>query len=122
MPTIDAMPPLAYVKGIRTDATGDHVLQVPLSSIGWGLDQTIAYNSPGDQGAAQVGVYTGPGGTGQIMRAPFTLASLTGPAHVRSLPGNTFALNTPICYVRVTVASGVPGSTVDVAIYGYALP
>jgi hypothetical protein len=124
MPTLDGIQPLAYVKGMRTDATGDAaVLAIPLAATGWVPLRVIVYNSAGNQTSARIGIFTGPGATGTTLRASFALASLTDPTGVAAIAGAMTVLAQPtICYINVDTASGVAGTAVDVAIFGHALP
>lgn len=128
MPNQDAIAPLVVFKGVRTDTIGDTVLPVPLASLGWAPVSIAYYGANGSQGLARIGLFTGANATGTTVRLALGLdaAGITGPESVLVLAASAGAralVNpTTFLYVNCGVASGVSGSTVDIAIYGHALP
>lgn len=120
----DAIAPLVIFKGVRTDVLGDTALPVPLASAGWMPTLIHYYNSNANQSTARVGIFTGASATGTTVRPSFSLSSMVDRTVVRSLAAASITtLVVPnMVYINCDTVSGVPGSTIDVAIYGYALP
>ena len=125
----DAIQPVAVAKGVPTDRTGD-VAVVPLGIAATSFLSLRAYfyNSKGDNSTVPttIALYGGPNGTGQVYASPTSVGILSSPSAVlarsMSVAGNgTFQYPKDV-YVNVSVASGSPGSTLDVALFGYVLP
>lgn len=85
------------------------------------------YNASGGSSAsATLSVRGGAGGTGTSVVADAALTTHTGATVVSSrtvaATGLTPVVTDDVLYVRVGTASGVAGSTIDVAIVGFDLP
>lgn len=85
------------------------------------------YNAQGGSSAtATLSVRGGAGGTGTSIVADAALTTHTGPtvvsARTVAATGMTPVVTDDILYLRVGTASGVAGTTVDVAVIGYELP
>jgi hypothetical protein len=128
MPFQDALPILAFVKGLPTNAVGDSdPLNIPQVGRGYVVQAVHAYNGTGDNTLTAIGVFTAPTAGGAVIVANAAL----GATHATSagVTARTVAATatTPVVtadnlYVRVGTVSGIPGTTIDVVIHGYALP
>jgi hypothetical protein len=128
MPIQDALPILGFVKGLATNAIGDSdPINVPQVGRGYVVQAVYAYNGTGDNTLTAVGVFGAPAGAGAVIVANAAL----GAAHATSsgvtartvaATAVTPAVTADNLYVRVGTVSGIPGTTIDVVIYGYALP
>jgi hypothetical protein len=129
MPAIDAMPPLIVAKQVPTDRVGDAaVIPLGLAARAFLSLRAHFYNSVGDNSTAptNIAVYGGPNQTGQVYVSQTSLSTLLTGSDVtfRNMSaGGAGAVQAPRdAYVYVTLASGSPGSTIDIAVFGYALP
>lgn len=84
------------------------------------------YNASGNNATATLSVRGTAGGSGTSIVADAALTTHTGATVVSertvAATGVTPLVTDDILYIRVGTASGVSGSTIDVAIYGYELP
>lgn len=129
MPLIDALPILGVAKAVPTDtATTDAAtIDVPVNGSGYVVTAVLAYNSSGDNTLATLGVFGAAGGTGAAIVANAALgathAASTGvTSRTVAATATTPAVTADSLYIRVGTASGVADSTIDVVVYGYALP
>ena len=85
-----------------------------------------AYNASGNNGSATLSVRGGAGGTGTSIVSDAALTTHTASnvvsARTVAATGVTPVVTDDVLYVRVGTASGVAGSTIDVAIVGFELP
>lgn len=128
MPMFDSMNCLGYAE-IATD-TGSvdaAVIDIPSRGTGNVILYVTAYGATGDNTLATLGVFGAAAGAGAVIVANAALgathAASTGVSQ-RTVAGTAL---TPLVtadkvYLRVGTASGVAGSKVKVAIYGYNLP
>lgn len=127
MAMIDSWSLLGFVKGVKTDtaSTDAGVIDIPCRN--YVIKGVTAYNAQGGSSAtATLSVRGGAGGTGTTVVADAALTTHTGPTIVSertvAATGVTPLVSDDKQYIRIGTASGVAGTTVDVAIYGYALP
>lgn len=128
MALIDSWQCLGFAQ-IRTDvaATDAAIIDIPSRGLGNVVKFVAVYNALGGSSAtATLGVFGAAGGTGAVIVADAALTGHTGQTVVSERTVAATAI-TPVVtadklYVRVGTASGVAGSTVCVAIYGYNLP
>jgi hypothetical protein len=128
MPLSDAYPTLGFAKGVRTDtaSTDAAVINIPVNGAGFVVKYVTVYNASGDNSSATLGVFTAAGGSGATIVANAALTTHTGATVVSERTVAATAV-TPVVtadniYIRVGTASGVSGSTIDVAVHGYCLP
>jgi hypothetical protein len=128
MALIDSWQCLGFAQ-IRTDtaATDAGSIDIPSRGLGNVLKFVAVYNALGGSSAtATLGVFGGAGGTGAVIVADAALTTHTGQTVVSertvAATGVTPAVTADRLYFRVGTASGVPGSSVCVAVYGYNLP
>lgn len=127
MAMIDSWSLLGFVKGVKTDtaSTDAGVIDIPCKN--YVVKGFTVYNAQGGSSAtATLSVRGGAGGTGTSVVADAALTTHTGPTIVSertvAATGVTPMVSDDKQYIRIGTASGVDGTTVDVAIYGYALP
>lgn len=127
MAMIDSWSLLGFVKGVKTDtaSTDAGVIDIPCKN--YVIKGVTAYNAQGGSSAtATLSVRGSAGGTGTSIVADAALTTHTGPTVVSertvAATGVTPMVSDDKLYIRVGTASGVTGTTVDVAIYGYELP
>ena len=128
MPLVDTVPCLFAKAVLTSTATSDAaVIQVPQVGRGYTVRRVTVYNAQGGSSAtATLGVFTGAGGTGATIVADAALTGVTGPTVVSdrtvAATGVTPVVTSPLLYVRIGTASGVAGTTVDVAVVIEPLP
>lgn len=129
MPMIDGYPILGFAKAVKTDtaSTDAAIINIPVVGKGYVIKAVAVYNALGGSSAlATLSVRGTAGGAGTSIVADAALTTHTGATIVSertvAATGVTPAVTDDNLYVRITTASGVAGTTVDVAIYGYALP
>lgn len=128
MPIIDAINVLGFAKGVRTDtaATDAATIDIPVLGSGYVVTAVLVYNASGNNATATLGVFGAAGGAAPTIVADAALTTHTASTEVSSrtvaATATTPAVTADDLYIRVGTASGVAGSTVDVVIYGYALP
>jgi hypothetical protein len=129
MPTLDAMPPLLVAKQVPTNRIGDvAVIPLGLAALAFLSLRAHFYNSVGNNSTAPVNiaVYGGPNQTGQVYVAQTSLSTIltANDVALRNMSASgAGTLQAPVnAYIYVSLASGSPGSMIDIAVFGYALP
>ena len=122
MPIIDSQAILGFAKAVPTDgATTD---AAPCKN--YIITGVYCYNASGNNGSATLSVRGTAGGAGTSIVADAALTTHTAANVVSSrtvaATGVTPVVSDDLLYIRVGTASGVAGSTIDVAIVGLALP
>jgi len=127
MPMIDSQHILGFAKGVKTDTASTDAGQINIPCKNYIITGVYAYNASGGSSAsATLSVRGGAGGTGTSVVADAALTTHTGAtvvsARTVAATGLTPVVTDDVLYVRVGTASGVAGSTIDVAIVGFELP
>lgn len=134
MPQQDLGAVLVY-KGVRTDtATTDAgLLTIPFTGKGYAVRRVTVYNSrlittdaTANNATTTFGVFTAAAGAGQGIVATAALTNITSNTVVEdrtvAAVGVTPLVTAAILYLRVTTASGVANSAIDVAVEVSTLP
>ena len=128
MPMLDSFNCLGYAE-IATDvaSTDGAIIDLPSRGSGNVVKYIAAYSATGDNTLATLGVFTSAAGAGVTIVANAALGATHAAA--TGVTERTVAATavTPLVtadkvYLRVGTASGVAGSKVKVAVYGYNLP
>lgn len=122
MALIDGLALLGFAKGVKTDAAATDAAVIDIPHDRCHVLGVVAYNASGNNALATLGVFTAAsgGGTGVVADAALTTHTTAAVNSARTVADP--AVNADKLYVRVGTASGVAGSTIDVAVYGIALP
>lgn len=126
MALIDGQNKLGVAYNIKTDTATTDAAIVNIPANRYIITDVVVFNAQGGSSAsATLSVRGSAGGAGTSVVADAALTTHTG-ATVVSKRTLAATATTPIItddnlYVRIGTASGVAGTTVDVAIYGYDL-
>lgn len=126
MAMIDSWSLLGYAKAVptATASTDAAIINIPCKR--YVIKGVTCYNASGNNGSATLSVRGTAGGAGTSIVADAALTTHTGATVVSertvAATGVTPEVTDDNLYIRVGTASGVAGSTIDVAIYGYELP
>lgn len=127
MPMIDSQHILGFAKAIKTDTANTDAATINIPCKNYIITGVYVYNASGGSSAsATLSVRGGAGGTGTSIVADAALTTHTAANVVSSrtvaATGLTPVVTDDLLYVRVGTASGVAGSTIDIAIVGFELP
>lgn len=126
MPMIDSQHILGFAKAVKTDTASTDAAAINIPCKNYIITGVYVYNASGNNGSATLSVRGGAGGTGTSVVADAALTTHTAANVVSSrtvaATGLTPVVTDDVLYVRVGTASGVAGSTIDVAIVGFELP
>ena len=126
MAMIDSWSLLGFAKAVPTATASTDAAQINIPCKRYVIKGVTCYNASGNNSSATLSVRGGADGTGTSIVADAALTTHTGATVVSertvAATGVTPEVTDDILYVRVGTASGVAGSTIDVAVYGYELP
>ncbi len=120
----DGISLLGYAKGVKTDTAATDAAIIDLAASPAHVLGVIAYGANGNNATATLGVFTAAagGGTAVVADAALTTHTTALINSARTVAAPAIPVTAPKLYVRVGTASGVAGSTIDVAVYGLTLP
>ena len=111
---------------MKTDTATTDAATINIPARNYIITGVYAYNASGNNGSATLSVRGTAGGAGTSIVADAALTTHTAANVVSSrtvaATGVTPVVADDVLYVRVGTASGVAGSTIDVAIVGLELP
>ena len=126
MALIDSWSLLGFAKAVPTATASTDAAQINIPCKQYVIKGVTCYNASGNNGSATLSVRGTAGGAGATIVADAALTTHTGATVVSertvAATGVTPLVSDDILYIRVGTASGVAGSTIDVAVYGYELP
>lgn len=126
MAMIDSMSLLGYAKAIPTATAATDAATINIPCRNYIIREVYCYNASGNNGSATLSVRGSPAGAGTSVVADAALTTHTAANVVSSrtvaATGQTPVVVDDLLYIRVGTASGVAGSTIDVAILGIELP
>ena len=126
MPMIDSQNLLGFAKAVKTDTANTDAAVINIPCKNYIVREVYAYGASGNNGSATLSVRGGAGGNGTSVVADAALTTHTAAnvvsARTVAATGLTPVVTDDLLYVRVGTASGVAGSTIDVAIVGFELP
>ena len=126
MPLIDSQHILGFAKAVPTAAASTDAATINIPCKNYIITGVYCYNASGNNSSATLSVRGSAGGTGTSIVADAALTTHTAANVVSSrtvaATGLTPVVTDDVLYVRVGTASGVSGSTIDVAIVGFELP
>ena len=126
MPLIDSQHILGFVKAVPTDAASTDAATINIPCKNYIITGVYCYNASGNNSSATLSVRGSAGGNGTTIVSDAALATHTAANVVSSrtvaATGLTPVVTDDVLYVRVGTASGVSGSTIDIAIVGFELP
>ena len=111
---------------MKTDTASTDAATINIPARNYIITGVYCYNASGNNGSATLSVRGTAGGAGTSIVADAALTTHTAANVVSSrtvaATGVTPVVADGVLYVRVGTASGVAGSTIDVAIVGLELP
>ena len=111
---------------MKTDTATTDAATINIPCKNYIITAVYAYNASGNNGSATLSVRGGAGGTGTSVVADAALTTHTAAnvvsARTVAATGLTPVVTDDVLYVRIGTASGVAGSTIDIAIVGFELP
>lgn len=126
MPLIDSQHILGFAKAVPTATAATDAATINIPCKNYIITGVYCYNASGNNSSATLSVRGSAGGSGTSIVADaalttHTAANVVSPRTVAAT-GLTPVVTDDVLYVRVGTASGVAGSTIDIAIVGFELP
>ena len=123
---IDLQGPVAFLKGINLNATGDNAITLNNGSGTYALRRIVVTNASANlsTGALEYGIFsaTGGGGEANLANAINSATSLTAASKfITPAVAQNDTISTSTVYFRVGVANGA-AATADVYLFGDRLP
>lgn len=126
MPLIDSQHILGFAKAVPTATAATDAATINIPCKNYIITGVYCYNASGNNSSATLSVRGSAGGSGTSIVADAALTTHTAANVVSSrtvaATGLTPVVTDDVLYVRVGTASGVAGSTIDIAIVGFELP
>lgn len=123
--TIDGQRPIAFLKGVNLNATGDNAISIPNGQQYYRVSKVLVTNASANLsgGSLQYGVFTGTGGSGTVVANGVNSATSLTAAGKVILPtvAQTDVTNSSTLQFRVGTANG-SAATGDVYIYADIIP
>ena len=118
--TNQALRLIASAQGVNMNAVADTIAPILVAG-NVSVQSIIVANASISLTTAQLGVYTGPAGTGTAVKSAYALSGNNSTtAVVVTAATSTASITTTPLYIRCTTAQGA-AATADVFIYGYDL-
>lgn len=122
---IDGQRPIAVLKGVNLNATGDNAISIPNGSQYYRVSKVLVTNASANLsgGSLQYGVFTSTGGSGTVVANGVNSATSLTAATKVILPtvAQTDVTNASTIYFRVGTANG-SAATADVYVFIDILP